>query len=80
MLAAYDVFIITALADGMNLTPLEVISAKHLDDEHDHRPAVILLSEGAGLGRRHEFARHGYVLDRVDGTGNDQGTTENWHR
>ena len=64
LFAAYDVFVITALSDGMNLTPLEVISTKHLDDEHDHRPAVFLLSEGAGVGRRHEFTRHGSTLDR----------------
>ena len=65
LFAAYDVFVITALADGMNLTPLEVISAKHFDEEHDHRPAVFLLSEGAGVGRRHEFAKHGYTLSRT---------------
>ncbi len=65
LFAAYDVFAITALADGMNLTPLEVISTKHLDDEHDHRPAVFLLSEGAGIGRRQGFAKYGYTLDRT---------------
>lgn len=65
LFAAYDVFVITALSDGMNLTPLEVISTKHLDDEHDHRPAVFLLSEGAGIGRRHDFVKHGYPLDRT---------------
>ena len=65
LFAAYDVFVITALSDGMNLTPLEVISTKHLDDEHDHRPAVFMLSEGAGIGRRHEFVKHGYTLDRT---------------
>ena len=65
LFAAYDVFVITALADGMNLTPLEVISTKHLDQEHDHHPAVFLLSEGAGIGRRHEFVRHAYALDRT---------------
>ena len=64
LFAAYDVFIITALADGMNLTPLEVISTKHLDEQHDHRPAVFVLSEGAGVGRRAEFAEHCYGLDR----------------
>ena len=65
LFAAYDVFVITALADGMNLTPLEVISAKHFDEEHDHRPAVFLLSEGAGVSRRHEFAKHGHTLSRT---------------
>ncbi len=65
LFAAYDVFIITALADGMNLTPMEVVSAKHLDDEHDHHPAVFVLSEGAGIGRREGFAKHGYTLDRT---------------
>ena len=65
LFAAYDVFVITALSDGMNLTPLEVISTKHLDDEHDHRPAVFMLSEGAGVGRRQELVRHGYTLDRT---------------
>ena len=65
LFVAYDIFVITALADGMNLTPLEVISAKHLDEEHDHHPAVFLLSKGAGVGRRVEFAKHGYTLDRT---------------
>ena len=65
LFAAYDVFVITALSDGMNLTPLEVISTKHLDDEHDHPPAVFILSDGAGIGRRHEFVEHGYTLHRT---------------
>ncbi len=65
LFAAYDVFVITALSDGMNLTPLEVISTKHLDEGHDHRPAVFILSEGAGIGRRHEFVKHGYTLERT---------------
>ena len=64
LFVAYDIFVITALCDGMNLTPLEVISTKHLDDEYEHHPAVFVLSEGAGIGRRHGFTIHCYTLER----------------